>query len=336
MRSEALLYRQVSGNDVSCFLCSHRCLIKDGEFGFCGVRQNKKGRLYTYAYADVAAANFDPIEKKPLFHVLPGSKSFSIAAYGCNFRCGFCQNWQISQTGYSEGGDDKAQRMPPREVVKQAKAGGAASISYTYTEPTIFFEYAYETAGLAGKEGLLNILVTNGYMTREALDLSKGYFDAANVDLKAFSDEFYRKVCKARLKPVCESIRHMKEIGIWVEVTTLVIPGLNDSKEELGEAAAFIASVGREIPWHISRFHPDYKMNDVEATPVETLEMAYGLGKAAGLKYVYTGNVPGGREDTFCGNCNTVLIKRQGFSVSRNNLKGGLCPSCNTRVEGLF
>ena len=226
--------------------------------------------------------------------------------------------------------------MSPSEAIRQAKLNGAESISFTYTEPTIFFEYAYEIARLARKEGILTNLVTNGYMTKEMLDFSRGYFNAANVDLKAFSDKFYRQICRAHLKPVCDSIIHMKKIGIWVEVTTLVIPGLNDSPEELKEIAEFIASVGKEIPWHISRFYPNYKMDNINATPLETLDMAYSLGKEAGLKYVYIGNVIGKREDTFCNNCGRVLIKREGFSVSLNNLINASCPFCHTRVEGIF
>src|SRR3989338_4553870 len=324
MLKEAMCYDKQPDGSVSCFLCHHRCRVAEGRFGICAVRENKKGILYTRTYGRAASAHVDPIEKKPIFHLLPGTESFSFAAIGCNFRCGFCQNWQISQAKEAEKLGLDSDEMPPDEIVAQAKKYGCRSISYTYTEPTIFFEYAYETAAIAKKEGLYNIFVTNGYITPEALEIIKPYLDAANVDLKAFAENFYNRICGAKLEGVLESIKKMKELGIWIEVTTLVIPGLNDSKTELKELASFIAGVGVEIPWHVSRFHPDYKLTGSEPTPVRTLEMAYKIGKEAGLRYVYLGNLSE-EENTYCYSCDELLIRRTGFSVLENRLKDGRC-----------
>lgn len=331
---EALLYKKLPDKKVSCYLCSHRCQISDGNFGICQVRQNKGGALYTYAYGEVVAANVDPIEKKPIFHMLPGTRSFSIATAGCNFRCGFCQNWQISQKKEADRLGVSAQAMSPQEIVKSALKFKCASISYTYTEPTIFFEYASETARLAKEKGLYNIFVTNGYMTKEALEMIRPYLDAANVDLKFFDDEKYRKICGARLKPVMESIALMRTMNIWVEVTTLVVPGENDSPDELNGIAEFLAGAGKEIPWHISRFHPDYKMTDRPATPLDALKEAYQAGKDAGLRYVYIGNVYE-EEKTCCHKCGRDLISRLGFEVINNRLKKGRCPECDTKLDGV-
>lgn len=331
---EALLYKRLEGKKVSCFLCAHHCLIEDGGFGICQVRKNQDGTLYTFAYGSVAAANIDPIEKKPLFHMLPGSKSYSIAAVGCNFACGFCQNWQISQKKEADRLSVGSHQMPPDEIVENAIRHKCKSISYTYTEPTIFFEYALETAKFAKEKGLYNIFVTNGYMTKDALLMIKPYLDAANVDLKYFNEESYRKVCGAKLAPILETISLMHKLGIWVEVTTLVIPEENDSKEELKGIASFLADVGKEIPWHISRFHPDYKMTNLEPSPLEKLKEALTIGKDAGLYYVYIGNVL--EEDrTYCYGCKKTLISRFGFEVTGNNLENGLCPGCKRKLEGV-
>ncbi len=285
---EAMLYEKLSEKKLQCNLCAHHCKISPGRTGFCGVRQNQEGVLYSLVYAKAIAAGVDPIEKKPLYHFHPGSKAYSIATVGCNFRCGFCQNWQISQ--HPEGLADSCD-FPPEEVVAKAKEAGCLSIAYTYSEPTIFFEYAYDTAKLAKARGLYNVFVTNGYMASEAISLIRPYLDAANIDLKSFSEEFYRKICGAHLEPVLDSIRLMKEAGIWIEITTLVIPGKNDSPKELKNLAAFIAGVSKDIPWHISRFHPDYKFLDYPPTSIEILEEAQEIGKKAGLKHIYLGNV---------------------------------------------
>ena len=336
MIREAMLYRPGEGQKVECFLCAHRCLIAPGKFGICGVRENRQEKLVTHVYGKVIAAHIDPIEKKPLYHFLPGSTSFSIATVGCNFRCPFCQNWQISQVTKEDRGFEDGYELPPEEIVRQARERGCRSISYTYTEPTIFFEYAYDTARLAKQQGLANVFVTNGYMTEEALQTIRPYLDAANVDLKAWREETYKKVCGARLEPVLDSIRRMKEFGIWVEVTTLVVPGLNDTEEELRAIARFIAGVSTDIPWHVSRFHPDYKYTDARPTPVATLKKALSFGQAAGLLYVYIGNVWGESEDTHCPECQRTILRRSGFFVEENRVKDGRCPHCGASIAGIF
>ncbi len=336
MLKEAVLWRAEPENRVVCDLCSHRCRIAVGKFGTCGVRENRAGALWTHAYGEVIAAHVDPIEKKPLYHFYPGTKSFSLAAAGCNFRCSFCQNWQISQSRVRDGGGGESQPLEPREAVRLAKANGCRSISYTYTEPTIFFEYAADTGRLAKAEGLANNFVTNGYMTAEALEAAREWLDACNVDLKAFRDKTYKDICGARLEPVLESIRAMRRLGIWVEVTTLVVPGLNDGPDELRDIARFLAGVGRDIPWHISRFHPDYKYTEALPTPVEMLRRAYDIGKEEGLHYIYIGNILGESEDTICPKCGTALIKRRGFSVSASKVSDGRCPKCGAEIAGKF
>jgi len=290
MTQEAMFYNKVEGKEAQCYLCAHNCKIALGQFGFCGVRQNIQGVLNTLVYAEVIAANVDPIEKKPLYHFLPGSMSFSIATVGCNFRCGFCQNWQISQVSGQDNAREVYKLMPER-IVEEAKKNHCQSISYTYTEPTIFFEYAYDIAKVAKQAGLKNIFVTNGYMSREALETISPYLDAANIDLKSFREKFYVENCKGHLQPVLDSIKLAKKLGVWIEITTLIIPGYNDSVSELSDIAGFIASVGKDIPWHISRFHPDYHFLNQKLTPIETLKKAEDLGKKAGLDHVYLGNV---------------------------------------------
>lgn len=334
MLKEAILYNKAENLRTDCFLCNHYCKIQEGKYGVCGVRQNIKGILYTDVYGEVIALHVDPIEKKPLFHFFPGSKAFSIATVGCNFRCGFCQNWQISQKKEADRLGLRPEKVSPEEIVEQAIKYNCKSISYTYTEPTIFFEYAYDIAKIAKERGLYNNFVTNGYMTKDALGVIRPYLDAANVDLKFFNDENYRKVCGAKLEPVLETIRFMRELKIWVEVTTLVVPGQNDSTKELKEIAAFLADTDKEIPWHISRFHPDYQMADLEATPLTKLKEAYRIGKDAGLRYVYIGNVLE-EEKTFCYNCDTELISRLGFEVLRNNIKKSKCPKCGSVIDGV-
>ncbi|MDP8253599.1 MAG: AmmeMemoRadiSam system radical SAM enzyme [Candidatus Kaelpia aquatica] len=333
MKREAYLYHKIEDSKVRCFLCNHNCVIIDSEYGFCGVRKNEKGILYSDVYAEPAALHVDPIEKKPLYHFYPGSLSYSMATIGCNFRCEFCQNWQISQRSKS---DFKPERIVlPEDIAYYAKENNCSSISYTYTEPTVFFEYAYDIAKIAHKEGLHNIFVTNGYMSTEAIDKIAPYLNAANVDLKSFNDGFYVKNCKAHLKPVLDSIKYMKERGIWIEITTLIIPGENDSGQELMQLADFVASVGVEIPWHISRFHPDYKYLKSESTPIETLKMAKEIARSRGLRYVYLGNVFEGN-DSLCYNCAKLLIKRSGLNLSANNLDSGSCPYCGVSIDGLF
>jgi len=336
MIKAAMLWKGLDGQKASCYLCNHRCVVAPGKFGICGVRQNLGGKLETLVYGEAIAAHVDPIEKKPLYHFLPGSTSLSIATVGCNFRCSFCQNWQISQASKKNGSGRGGFELMPEDVVREAKKHGCRSISYTYTEPTIFFEYAFDTAKIAKNQGLLNNFVTNGYMTAEALEMIVGSLDAANVDLKAFKDETYKKICGARLEPVLESIKTMRRLGIWVEVTTLIVPGLNDDAEELRGIARFLSSVDPNIPWHISRFHPDYEYTEAPATPAKTLQKAAAIGREEGLRYIYIGNILGEAEDTHCPSCRTPLILRRGFWVKENRLNGSNCPNCGTVIAGIF
>jgi pyruvate formate lyase activating enzyme len=332
---EALLYEKLANNLVRCNLCAHRCKIADGKFGFCGVRENAGGKLYTHAFGKVIAAHIDPIEKKPLYHFLPGTSSFSIATIGCNFRCGFCQNWEISQASFRDGGL-AGEGLSPERIVELALENKCRSISYTYTEPTIFFEYAYETAKLAKEKALYNNFVTNGFMTRECLEMIRPYLDAANVDLKFFQDSSYKKICAGSLQPVLDAIKYMHALGIWVEVTTLVVPGENDSEEELKGIADFLAGIDKNIPWHVSRFHPDYKFTSRPATPEASLKKALEIGRAAGLNYLYAGNVSGFGNDTYCHNCKRLLIKREIFRVLEYNIRREECAFCNTPIPGRF
>ena len=333
---EALFYERAAEGKVRCRLCPHRCLIKEGKTGTCGVRKNIDGTLFSLVYRRAISAHLDPIEKKPLFHFLPGSLSFSIATVGCNFRCRHCQNADISQMPRDrhvlQGHD-----LPPEEVVRMARKGSCRSISYTYTEPTIYFEYAFDTAVIASAQGLRNVFVTNGYISAEALRHIAPHLHAANVDLKSFRDSFYKEICGARLGPVLDSLRLYRELGIWLEVTTLVIPGENDSDEELGQIAAFIAGeLGKDVPWHVSAFHPTYRLVDRPRTPAATLRRAIAIGRAAGLRYVYEGNIPGEGEDTSCPSCARTVISRHGFTVRKNSLNQGRCPFCGEAVAGIW
>jgi pyruvate formate lyase activating enzyme len=334
---EAAFYSPLENDRVRCGLCRHKCVIDNGSRGICGVRENKNGILETRVYGRLIAANDDPIEKKPLFHLLPGSRSFSIATVGCNFKCRFCQNADIAQMPSDQAGKVTGESATPEQVVAAAVQKGCSSIAYTYTEPTVFFEFARDTAKLAHQQGIKNVFVTNGYMSDEALETVSPWLDAANVDLKAFSDDFYKTQCGARLGPVKKTLRKMKALGIWVEVTTLIIPGLNDDRNELSGLAAFIAdALGRETPWHVSRFHPTYKLIDRGPTPIETLIQAREIGIAAGLKYVYTGNIPGkGGEDTLCPGCGEVVLARRGYMIVDNRIDKGRCRFCSTGIDGI-
>ena len=333
---EALLYEKLDDKKVRCFLCSHRCTVAPGAFGVCGVRQNNDGFLYTHVYGSLISSHVDPIEKKPLYHFLPGSQSFSIATIGCNFQCGFCQNWEISQARTRDGIMLHGDEVSCDQVVQTALEHECQSISYTYTEPTIFFEYALDIARLAKEKGLYNNFVTNGYMTEDCLMMVRPYLHAANVDLKFFRDESYRRICGATLEPVLETIRLMHALGIWLEITTLIVTGENDSEEEMRELAEFIAGIDKNIPWHISRFHPDYKFLEQKATPEATLKKVKDIGHKAGLTYIYVGNVWGWGSDTLCPQCHRVLIKREMFSILENHIIGGKCSYCQADIAGIF
>ncbi len=333
---EAVLWEPADGQKVQCRLCSFRCRIAEGKLGHCNVRKNIGGKLYSLNYHKVCATNVDPIEKKPMYHFQPGSRSFSIAAVGCNFRCEFCQNWQISQAAL-ETGRIEGEPIAPEQIVEAAVRSGCKSIAYTYTEPTIFMELCNDCARPAKERGLANVFVSNGYMTREAIDFAADWLDGINVDLKAFTDDYYKRLCGARLAPVLDSIAYLaKQTKIWIEITTLLLPGQNDSEEELKKLADWLVQeAGPDVPWHISRFYPQYKYTDSEPTPMESLQRAAEIGTAAGLHYVYLGNVPGtDGENTYCYNCHTRLIERVGYRIIANRIKDSKCPKCGTAIAG--
>lgn len=325
-----MLYRKGDNNTVECFLCNHFCKIADGKTGICQVRKNIDGTLYSLVYGKPVSMAVDPIEKKPFFNFYPSSDVFSLATYGCNFRCVFCQNWTISQRVM-----ENLTEISPEEIVAMVKSHNAQGIAYTYTEPTIFFEYAYDIARLAKKEKLYNVFVSNGYMTEDAINEIRFYLDGANIDLKSMKDEFYRKMCGAKgVQPVIDTITIMNEKKIHVEVTNLIIPGENDDREQLKRLSQVIVDISPDIPVHFSRFHPDYRMTSRRATPLKTLETAIEIARGSGLRYVYSGNVPGHpSENTYCYNCNTVLIKRYGYTVVSYNISGNRCPECNAEIN---
>jgi pyruvate formate lyase activating enzyme len=333
---EAYLWKK-EGGSVRCALCNHRCLIAEGKRGICMVRENQKGKLYSMVYGKVIAANIDPVEKKPVYHFYPGHRSYSIASVGCNFRCSFCQNWDISQYPRDNRGDIIGRDLTPEQVVEEALRTGCKSISYTYSEPTVWYEFTKDCGELAHRKGLKNIFVSNGFMTHEMIDDAK-FLDVARIDLKSFNDDFYRKVCGGRLEPVLDNLKYFKKKGMWIEVVTLLVPKQNDSNEEIRQIAEFISKeLGKETPWHLSAFHPDYKMTDSYPTPAETMERAYKIGKEAGLEYIYVGNiqVEDGR-DTVCPECGTALIRRAWFDVLENKVKNGKCPKCGHKIAGYF
>jgi len=334
---EAMLWTTGPDDRIECNLCGQACRIPSGQYGRCRVRLNVDGALVTTNYDSLVAMHVDPIEKKPLFHFLPGSRSLSIAAPGCNFQCDFCQNWRISQAPQTNSGPI-GEAIDPGQIVSAAIGHDCASISYTYTEPTVFFELAYDTARLAHPAGLRNCFVSNGFMTPQAVEMIAPYLDAINVDLKSFRQRTYRTVMKASLAPVLECLKAVVHEGVWLEVTTLVVPGMNDSPQELGDIAEFIASeLGVGVPWHVSRFHGDYNMQDKPATPLATLETACNLGAAAGLKYVYCGNVLNGHgQSTYCNSCGAMVIERVGFSVGGMHLQNGSCAKCGQQIDGIW
>jgi pyruvate formate lyase activating enzyme len=332
---EAMFYVREHDKEVRCGLCRFRCLISEGARGICAVRENRGGTLCSLVYGKLCAEHVDPIEKKPLFHVMPGSKTYSIATAGCNFHCRHCQNYTISQL--ERDMPIRGTEQTPQEIVQRALDNECGSISYTYTEPTIFFEFAYDTARLAREAGLKNIFVTNSYISKEALATIAPFLDAANIDLKGFSEGFYRDIVHARFEEVLDSIIEYRKQGIWLELTTLIIPDLNDSDSELQNLAEFIvANLGIDTPWHVSQFYPTYKLSDRPRTPLATLRRARDIGHAAGLRYVYEGNVPGeGGESTYCPSCSTVLIKRFGYIIETNRIVNGNCPDCGKSIAGI-
>jgi len=331
-----ILAETLEDGSVRCGVCAHRCLVRPGRTGICGVRRNEDGVLRCEAYGAVVAVGVDPIEKKPLFHVAPGSVAYSIATAGCPFHCRFCQNWEIAQ-GPRLGLDLPTRALPPFRVVEEAVRHRATSVAYTYVEPTVFLEYALATGRIARQAGLRNLFITDGYATPEAIGLLAEILDAANVDLKSFDDAFYRRLCGARLAHVLEAIVGFRRAGIWLELTTLVIPGHNDDPRELRALTRWIVeTLGAETPWHVSRFFPAYRMPDTPATPLETLRRAADIGREAGLVHVYVGNAPElDLEDTHCAGCGRRLIERYGYRIRNGLADDGTCPGCGRRLAGV-
>jgi pyruvate formate lyase activating enzyme len=353
MLHEATLYKPLKKGYVQCTACEHFCAIEPDGMGKCGIRRNYDGALYLVVYGEAAALHVDPIEKKPLFHFLPTQPVLSLGTVGCNFTCQFCQNWEISQSGHLAHADDpRPSRLPktsqvaqpngqpamPADLVAHCRQRGIPMLAYTYNEPTVFFEYAYDTAKLAHQHGIRNVFVSSGFESPAALDMIEPYLDAINVDLKAWSDAFYRQVCGTRLQPVLRNIEHIAtQTKIWIEITTLLIPGLNDDEGELREMAGWLAGVSPDLPWHISAFHPDYQMLDRPPTPHRTLVRAWEIGKEAGLRYVYVGNVhDGDRESTFCPSCNALLVSRNWYSVRQHWREAGVCHGCGAAIAGVW
>ena len=325
-------FRQINDHTIMCMLCKHHCKIKEGKTGVCGVNKNVDNKLETLVYGYPASLGIDPIEKKPIYHMLPGSKALSFGTVGCNFRCPFCQNWQLSQ----EHNIDMSRYVSPNMMVEMAVEYGCESIAYTYNEPTIFYPYAKDIAVVAKQRGVKNIYVSNGYESEEMIDDMVGVIDAVNIDLKSFDEKYYKKILKGGLQEILDGLRHFKKNGIWVEVTTLIVPDDNDSDEELTKIAEFIANeLDPQTPWHISAFHPDYKVLDKQRTPETTLDRAMKIGRKAGLKYIYKGNVPG-HSDTHCPQCDERVIQREGFGLGLYTLQEGKCPKCGYALEGIW
>ncbi|MEA2111771.1 MAG: AmmeMemoRadiSam system radical SAM enzyme [Campylobacterota bacterium] len=325
-------YYEVSGNRVTCLLCQHYCKLKEDQVGICGVNKNIANAIENLVYGYPAAINIDPVEKKPLYHVLPGSRSLSLGTAGCNFHCPFCQNWGISQEKHIK----KDHYYAPLHIAKLAKEHACQSIAYTYNEPTIFYPYAKDIALEAKKLGIKNLFVSNGFESTEVIDDMRGIIDAANIDLKSFDANYYKKELGGDLEKILQNLKQFKKNGIWIEVTTLIIPTKNDSNKELESIATFIANeLGAETPWHISAFHPDYKEQDLPSTSLKTLKRAHNIGKRVGLKYMYIGNV-GYENPTLCSRCGELLIERGDFNITKNSLIDGACPNCSHALDGIF
>ncbi|MCX7957108.1 MAG: AmmeMemoRadiSam system radical SAM enzyme [Endomicrobia bacterium] len=334
---EALFWQKFDNQEktLQCLLCPRECILKPGKVGYCTVRINIDGELYTLTYNNVVSIAVDPIEKKPVYHTLPGTKSFSLATAGCNLRCIHCQNWEISQRPISE---IKAYKISPKEIVKMAIESESKSISYTYTEPIIFYEYMLDVAKEAKKYNLKNVMVTSGYINLQPLDELTKYIDVFRVDLKGFSEEFYKKLALGKLQPVLEVLKYLKKKGVFIEVVNLIIPTMNDNPKQIKEMCKWIKeNLGDETPLFFSRFYPTYKLINLPPTPVKTLEEAYKIAKDVGLKFVYIGNVPGHPyESTYCPLCKKIIIKRIGYSVEEINIVNGKCKFCSTIIPGIW
>lgn len=330
---EALFYKKLKDKKVQCLLCPHFCTLKKNESGKCRVRKNKDGKLFSLVYGRPCSLAFDPIEKKPLYHFFPGQTTFSIATVGCNLNCKHCQNWEISQAEPIENKNI----LEPKEIIKEVKKNKIKVICYTYTEPTIFYEYMLVIARLAKNAGIKNVVVSNGFINPRPLKKLCKYIDAANIDLKSIEDKFYREVCDARVEPVLETLKILKKEKIWTEITNLLIPGLNDSEEQIKNLVVWIKdNLGRETPIHFTAFYPGYKLFHLPPAPIEILKKAREIALKEGMKYVYTGNLPDEGNSTFCPKCGNTVIKRRLFSIIENNLKQGRCGYCNSKISGFW
>ena len=331
---EAKYYEKLNDGRLHCYLCPRHCKIGDGQNGFCFIRKNEGGKLYQLAYNQPFAINVDPIEKKPLYHFLPGTSILSLGTAGCNMGCKFCQNWNMSK---AEHHHNKTFEFPAHEAAATAKNHRCASMAYTYNEPTIWAEYVEDLSATAHADGLKNVMVTNGYITPEVIDSVYQHIDAANVDLKAFTEDFYKKVTLTHLEPVLETLKILYEKGVWIELTTLVIPTMNDDAEEITEMAEWVLdNLGPNVPMHFSAFHPDYKLRNKPSTSPETLEQVRKLAMDIGVKYAYVGNVMSESGNTYCPSCGHTLIQRRWQSVHKNGIENGRCPKCSEKVPGVF
>lgn len=333
---EAKFYKKLKEDIVQCQLCNHFCTIKDGDVGICRVRKNNNGMLYSLVYGYPITLNVDPIEKKPLYHFQPGSLSYSLGTLGCNFKCGNCQNWDISQAEKIENKLKQIDFIDPEKIVEEAVGNGCKSIAYTYTEPTIFSEYALDIMKLAREHKIKNVWVSNGFMSKDCLTAILPYLDAINVDLKSMDEEFYKNYCSARVMPVLENLKTIKQEGVHLEITTLIIPSLSDSLEMLEQIADFIANeLDTDVPWHLSKFSPEisWKLKNIPQTNDGIIYQAYEIGKDAGLKYVYVGNMPGDqKENTYCPKCAELAIRRMGYHIDRLDNRGR-CSKCDKSLD---
>jgi pyruvate formate lyase activating enzyme len=330
---EALFFKKMDGQDVQCLLCPRECLISDGKRGFCRNRENLEGTLYTLVYGRPAVVDIGPIEKAPLYHFFPGHFRLCITCASCNLRCKHCQNWHLSQKSFEELNHYS---YSPLEIIQQVKKQGLNSVSFTYTEPTVYYEYLYDISVIAKENGIKTSIVSNGYINREPLLKLLSVLDAVKIDLKGFSEEFYKKVCSATLKPVLESLLTVKKENAWLEIVNLVIPTLNDEPKMIDEMCRWIKeNLGQDTPLHFTRFHPDYKLTHLSPTPDSTLNQAYDIAKKNGLRYVYIGNVPGHTyNSTYCPSCNRNVIFRMHMDVVEMNVVNGKCSFCNASIPG--
>jgi len=332
---EARHYEKLPHKKIRCTLCPRKCVIDDQERGYCGVRENRGGVYYTLVYGKPCTWHIDPIEKKPLFHFLPGTRAFSISTVGCNIECKFCQNWQISQIRPEQFLEYIAS---PQEIARAADATGCASIAYTYAEPIVFYEYMYDCAVEGRKRGIRSVMISNGYINPEPMRQLCEVLDAVKIDFKAYTERFYREICRGHLKPVLDTLVLLKQIGIWFEMVYLVIPTQNDSPDEIRRMCRWILrELGPDVPLHFTRFYPQYKLRNLPPTPVKTLERAWKIAREEGLHFVYIGNVPGHRaESTYCPSCGTRLIYRIGYATEIENLDGGRCSHCGMPIPGVW